>query len=884
MKRSATIIAMLLVLTAFSTGVTAEVSWNSSMAVFMTYPDEGYDIGSEITVTVHVFNAGDYYDPDYVNLTVYGSDMRNVTLTKASTGIYRATFTIEADDVDEWNEMNLEATAGDDGVPWPDEATDWDYVQIGGDVEGEFRLMLEFADPADQNPSPGDTVEMVVETYWGTGPVDPDPGTLDVFYYDEDYEEIPIAMTKVGVGKYEGSFTIPSGITEGVYYEVEAMAEYTRDSVTYDAWDWWDVYVTFFEVWVHYADVTSTYSDIEVYVMDRDGYPIVGATVSYGYEYDDDNWDTQGDNLTGTTDEMGGVAFSLAYSDLGEYEYWIWAEVLVSHGGFTDYFDATIMVREYEEEIPEWGLHVSLATEQPLEPDKTQTLDFIAYYDGNPYTNDDITIYILDAETVHYHGTMTTAGDGSFQLTLKTPAVPDEDPWSYLDAYFQIETMMMWEGAELWIEVSLGSPGEVITDYLDPGTTISVGDCRLGEPVEVTLACDVADGSQEQAMIAWFPGPIDDWMTEWGVQPEWAPLGYTDIGIGGTWSDGAYHATLVVPIFLPEDVDLTFIGVVMFQDTKDIKAAILEDVTPLPPNKAPEVVITTPADGEQYGGTLTLEGTASDDEALESVEFRIDGGDWQTVTGTDSWSFELDTTTLASTTHHLEVRSYDGEKYSTLADLVFEVDQAPTATITIPATGQVVNGVVEFSGTATDDNAVDSVEFRIDGDTWYPATGTDAWTVELDTTMFTHGEHTLEIRCSDGERECLPIEVAFTVDQIPELELLKHVDGKRYTDSVKFSGTASDDSAVTQVEVRIDGGEWLIVDGTATWSFKVPTKGLKEGNHTVEIRAFDGEGYSDVLTTSFKFKKSEEPGFGALVAALALVAVIPVALRRRRSQ
>ena len=170
--------------------------------------------------------------------------------------------------------------------------------------------------------------------------------------------------------------------------------------------------------------------------------------------------------------------------------------------------------------------------------------------------------------------------------------------------------------------------------------------------------------------------------------------------------------------------------------------------------------MTTAVEGEQFGGSFTIEGTASDDESVEKVEYRIDAGAWEEANGTDSWNVELDTTTLSSATHTLEVRSFDGVKYSLLVDAVFEVDQPPAAAVDVPAEDQIMNGTVTFSGTASDDGSVDGVEWSIDNDTWYSATGTTAWSVELDTISLAFGNHTLEVRSSDGEQTSEPVQVA----------------------------------------------------------------------------------------------------------------------------
>ena len=57
----------------------------------------------------------------------------------------------------------------------------------------------------------------------------------------------------------------------------------------------------------------------------------------------------------------------------------------------------------------------------------------------------------------------------------------------------------------------------------------------------------------------------------------------------------------------------------------------------------PEVVITAPADGSKvYTNPITISGTASDSDGnLSYVQVKLNSGTWQTTTGTDTWTIDL---------------------------------------------------------------------------------------------------------------------------------------------------------------------------------------------------------------------------------------------------
>ncbi len=62
--------------------------------------------------------------------------------------------------------------------------------------------------------------------------------------------------------------------------------------------------------------------------------------------------------------------------------------------------------------------------------------------------------------------------------------------------------------------------------------------------------------------------------------------------------------------------------------------------------------------------------------------------------------------------------------------------------------------------------------------------------------------------------------------------------------TVIVEGEASDlFGSIKKVEVRIDDGPWIEADGTNAWSFAFDSTTVSNGEHTIEVRAFDGEAY-----------------------------------------
>ena len=209
-------------------------------------------------------------------------------------------------------------------------------------------------------------------------------------------------------------------------------------------------------------------------------------------------------------------------------------------------------------------------------------------------------------------------------------------------------------------------------------------------------------------------------------------------------------------------------------------------------------------------------------------------------------------------------------------------DAPPEVTMTTPINAEdSLDGTAGFAGTASDDNEVTEVEWRVDDGIWFKANGTDEWFFELDTTAFTSAAHKLYLRASDGFNFSAVLEFNFTINQIPWLEILGHVEGKLYKGAVEFAGKAYDDLAVVMVEVQVDAGGWGEIGAQVEWRYEVPTDDMEEGKHTFEVRVWDGEKYSDVYSTTFKYEEEGAPGFGLVAALAAGMVAVPAARARR---
>jgi hypothetical protein len=84
----------------------------------------------------------------------------------------------------------------------------------------------------------------------------------------------------------------------------------------------------------------------------------------------------------------------------------------------------------------------------------------------------------------------------------------------------------------------------------------------------------------------------------------------------------------------------------------------------------PSVAITSPASGSTVSGTVSVSGTASDSVSISSVQVAIDGGSYSSASGTNNWSFNLNTAALSNGSHSLSAKTTDAAGISATSSAV----------------------------------------------------------------------------------------------------------------------------------------------------------------------------------------------------------------------
>ncbi|NTV44201.1 MAG: polysaccharide deacetylase family protein [Candidatus Yonathbacteria bacterium] len=195
---------------------------------------------------------------------------------------------------------------------------------------------------------------------------------------------------------------------------------------------------------------------------------------------------------------------------------------------------------------------------------------------------------------------------------------------------------------------------------------------------------------------------------------------------------------------------------------------------------APVVTITSPEIGSTLTGVVMVQGTATDDVAVASVQFLVDGNTIGSLVTTAPYTISLDTKTLTNGAHTLTMTAKDAVGNTGNNSRQFFVSNdiiAPVAAITSPALDATVSGTISIEGTATDDNAVASVQFSLDGVALGAPLTATPFVASLDTTTIANGNHTLTLTARDvagNVGNATPVSIRVANTPSPTANLVKN--------------------------------------------------------------------------------------------------------------
>ncbi|MDQ1700020.1 MAG: hypothetical protein QOG34_1883, partial [Frankiaceae bacterium] len=171
---------------------------------------------------------------------------------------------------------------------------------------------------------------------------------------------------------------------------------------------------------------------------------------------------------------------------------------------------------------------------------------------------------------------------------------------------------------------------------------------------------------------------------------------------------------------------------------------------------APSESVAGPGSGSTVAGTATLTAAASDDGAVDHVDFLVDTA----VVGTDTtapYSSTWNSASVVNGSHAVTVRAVDNAgntSTSSASSVTVDNTAPPAATVTAPAANATLSGTATLTATTTGSSPVKQVQFLVDNQIVGTSTSTAspytfAWNTKPGSDVSWDGAHTVTALVTD---------------------------------------------------------------------------------------------------------------------------------------
>jgi hypothetical protein len=173
----------------------------------------------------------------------------------------------------------------------------------------------------------------------------------------------------------------------------------------------------------------------------------------------------------------------------------------------------------------------------------------------------------------------------------------------------------------------------------------------------------------------------------------------------------------------------------------------------------------------------------------------------------------------------------------------------PTVSITSPAAGATVSGVMQVTASASSSIGIAGVQFNLDGAALGAEVTTAPYAVSWDTTHATNGTHNLTAVARDttgtitaSAADQVTVSNAVPDTTSPSVSITSPTAGSTVNGAVQVTAGASDNVGVASVQFYLDGAPLGTQSLTTPFTVSWTTTGSANGSHTLTAVARDAAG------------------------------------------
>lgn len=264
---------------------------------------------------------------------------------------------------------------------------------------------------------------------------------------------------------------------------------------------------------------------------------------------------------------------------------------------------------------------------------------------------------------------------------------------------------------------------------------------------------------------------------------------------------------------------------------------------------APTISLTSPTSGSTVSGVINITANATGSPGVAGVQFKLDGVNLGTEDTAAPYQVSWDTAATINGSHTLTAVVRDTSNATAVsAPVTVTVSNGgpsgPTVTLTAPASGSTLSGVVTLTATATGSPAVAGVQFKVDGQNVGSEDTTGPYSISWDTTTTVNGPHVITATVRDtgtGTATSSPVSVTIANGgpTPPTVTLTAPVSGSTVSGVLQVTASATGSPAVAGVQFKLDGVNLGVEDTVAPYSVSWDTSAASNGSHTLTATVRD---------------------------------------------
>ena len=263
-------------------------------------------------------------------------------------------------------------------------------------------------------------------------------------------------------------------------------------------------------------------------------------------------------------------------------------------------------------------------------------------------------------------------------------------------------------------------------------------------------------------------------------------------------------------------------------------------------NPAPVVSITSPANGAQVKGTVTVTVSATSSSTISYVALYFDSTSVGNKTASP-YTFTLNTLSYADGQHNL--RAVAGDQYGRAGEIQITITvnntggaaAVPVVSISAPSNGATLSGTITITASVTSSKTVSSVSVRLDGAVIFTKTSSPySWS--LNTGSYADGAHVLNVTATDsaGKIGYQQMTVYFS-NAAPAVSISSITPGQTLFGKVWVNATATASSSIASIEVLVDGAQ-VYSSTSSPIAWLLDTDKFIDGKHFINVTAKDANG------------------------------------------